>query len=125
MRNRINSFMYALRGIKRATQSEVNIKIHLTIAILVIICGFLFQISTTEWLVVLLCFGLVLSMEVMNTAIETVVDLVSPNQHKLAGRAKDLAAGAVLIAAIFAAISGLIIFIPKGWLLLTDALNCL
>jgi diacylglycerol kinase len=125
MRKRINSFAYALRGIRLAVGSEVNIKIHLTVALLVVLCGFVFEISMTEWLVVFLCFGLVLAMEIMNTAIETVVDLVSPNQHKLAGKAKDLAAGAVLIAAIFAAICGLIIFLPKGWLLVCTIINCL
>lgn len=125
MKNRINSFAYALRGVREAAKSEVNIKIHLTVALLVVICGFAFRITVTEWMVVLLCFGLVLSMEIMNTAIETVVDLASPKQHKLAGKAKDLAAGAVLVAAIFAAICGLIIFIPKGWLMICAALNYL
>ena len=125
MKKRIDSFAYAIRGIRLAVGSEVNIKIHLTVALLVIICGFVFNISTIEWMIVFLCFGLVLGMEVMNTAIETVVDLASPKRHKLAGRAKDLAAGAVLITAIFAAICGLIIFIPKGWALVCTALNYL
>jgi diacylglycerol kinase len=64
------------------------------------------------------CFGLVISLEMINSAIENLVDLVSPEYNKLAGKAKDIAAGAVLVAAICAAIVGLIIFLPKGWELL-------
>jgi diacylglycerol kinase len=118
MKKRIESFKYAFRGIAMVLKSEKNMLIHLIISILVLICGILFQISTTEWMICLLCFGLVFSTEMINTAIETLVDLVSPNHHKLAGKAKDIAAGAVLVAAIFAAITGLIIFIPKGLALL-------
>ena len=114
MKSRIKSFGYAGRGIKAVLTSEINMKIHLVMALLVIICGIFFKISINEWLICLLCFGMVMSAEIMNTAIETVVDLVSPGKNKLAGKAKDAAAGAVLVAAIFAAIAGLIIFIPKG-----------
>lgn len=118
MNKRIESFKYAFRGIAMVLKSEKNMFIHLIISILVFVCGILFQISTTEWMICLLCFGLVFSAEMMNSAIESLVDLVSPNHHKLAGKAKDIAAGAVLVAAIFAAITGLIIFIPKGLALL-------
>lgn len=118
MNKRIESFKYAFRGIAMVLKSEKNMLIHLIVSILVFICGILFQISTTEWMICLLCFGLVFSAEMMNSAIESLVDLVSPNHHKLAGKAKDIAAGAVLVAAIFAAITGLIIFIPKGLALL-------
>ena len=114
MNKRIESFKYAFRGIGMVLKSEKNMLIHLIISIMVLICGVLFQISITEWMFCLLCFGLVFSTEMMNTAIESIVDLVSPNHHKLAGKAKDIAAGAVLVAAIFTAITGLIIFIPKG-----------
>lgn len=113
MKNRIKSFGYAAKGIKAALKSEINMKIHLLIAVLVVICGIFFRISLNEWLICLLCFGIVMSAEIMNTAIETVVDLVSPDKNKLAGKAKDAAAGAVLVAAIFAAIAGFIIFVPK------------
>jgi diacylglycerol kinase len=118
MNKRIESFKYAFRGIAMVLKSEKNMLIHLIVSILVFICGILFQISVTEWMICLLCFGLVFSAEMMNSAIESLVDLVSPNHHKLAGKAKDIAAGAVLVAAIFAAITGLIIFIPKGLALL-------
>lgn len=114
MKSRIKSFGYAGRGIKAVLKSEINMKIHLIMAVLVVICGIFFRISLNEWLICLLCFGIVMSAEIMNTAIETVIDLVSPDKNKLAGKAKDAAAGAVLVAAIFAAITGLIIFVPKG-----------
>lgn len=115
MKKRIQSFGYAGRGIRIVFGTEANMKIHLTIVILVIILGFIFHISMLEWILCLLCFGLVLTAEMINTAIENVVDLASPRQHVLAGKAKDIAAGAVLISAIISAIIGLMIFLPKDW----------
>lgn len=96
-------------------RTERNMRIHLTFTVLVIIFGWILRISITEWLLCLLCFGLVFTAEMVNTAIENVVDLVSPQQNKLAGKAKDMAAGAVLVSAIISACIGLIIFIPKLW----------
>ncbi|MDD2284863.1 MAG: diacylglycerol kinase family protein [Paludibacter sp.] len=118
MKSRIHSFKNAIRGIRMVIRSEKNMQIHLVIAALVVIAGWFFSISTTEWLMCLLCFGLVLGAEIINTAIENLVDLVSPNKHELAGKAKDIAAGAVLVSAIIAACVGLIIFTPKIWDLL-------
>jgi diacylglycerol kinase len=118
MKKRIRSFGYAGRGIKLVFGSEPNMKIHIVIALLVIICGFIFSITTTEWLLCIFCFGLVISAEMINTAIEHLVDLVSPDHHELAGKVKDVAAGAVLITALISAIIGLIIFVPKGWQLI-------
>jgi diacylglycerol kinase (ATP) len=113
MRKRIQSFGYAFRGIKTVFLSEINMKIHIFITVLVVICGFVFTISLTEWMFCLLCIAIVTGAEMMNTAIEKVVDLASPEQHPLAGKAKDIAAGAVLLCAIISVIIGLIIFIPK------------
>lgn len=96
-------------------RTERNMRIHLTFTVLVIIFGWILRISNTEWLLCLLCFGLVFTAEMVNTAIENIVDLVSPQQNKLAGKAKDIAAGAVLVSAIISACVGLIIFIPKLW----------
>ena len=79
----------------------------------VIVLGFLLNISLSEWFICIILFSSVISLEIVNTAIETVVDLVSPNYNELAKRAKDLAAGSVLIAAIASAIIGIIIFLPK------------
>ena len=115
MNKRIRSFGYAFKGIKAVFGKEANLNIHLIMAFLVVLCGFLFSISVTEWLICLLCFGLVISLEMMNSAIENVVNLISPEKHELAGKAKDIAAGAVLIAAICSAIVGLLIFVHKGW----------
>lgn len=81
--------------------------------ILVIFFSFLLQISTLEWLIVIFCIGLVLTAEIFNSAIEVLTDIVSPESNPRAGLVKDMAAGAVLIAAITSAIIGLIIFVPK------------
>jgi diacylglycerol kinase (ATP) len=115
MKKRIESFGYAFHGIRLVFGHEPNMNIHLTISILVIISGFLFDISTTEWILCLICFGLVIGMEMMNSAIENVVDLASPELHPLAAKAKDVAAGGVLVCALTAAIAGLMIFVPKIW----------
>ncbi len=115
MKHRIHSFKHAIRGIRMVIKSEKNMQIHLIVAVLVVIAGWLFCISATEWMLCLLCFGLVLGAEMVNTAIENLVDLASPQRHELAGKAKDIAAGAVLVSALIAAAVGLIIFIPKVW----------
>lgn len=104
--------MYAFAGV-RAVCSERNFRFHLVAMVVVIIAGFLTGISANEWTILLLAIAAVLSLEMTNSAIERVVDLVTDEFHPLAKRAKDLAAGAVLIAAIFSVIIGLIIFLPK------------
>ena len=114
MKKRLQSFGYAFRGIREVMGSEANMQIHIAITILVIVCGIAFSISLTEWMFCLLCIGLVVGAEMMNTAIENVVDLASPEQHPLAGKAKDIAAGAVLICAIISVFIGLLIFVPIG-----------
>jgi diacylglycerol kinase len=119
MKNRIHSFRHAIRGIGMVFKSEKNMQIHLIVSVLVIIAGIFFKINITEWIICLLCFGLVLGAEMVNTSIEKLVDLVSPQRHELAGKAKDIAAGAVLICALIAASVGLIIFIPKAWTFVT------
>ncbi len=109
----INSFKYAITGIITSIKKERNMKIHLSIMIIVIIFGIVLKISRVEWLICLILFGMVLSGELFNTAIETAVDISSPNISELAKKAKDISAGAVLISAIASAICGLIIFLPK------------
>ena len=81
--------------------------------VVVCIAGFSFGLSTSEWLVIVLCFVIVITLEAVNSAVEYVVDLASPDYHKLAEKAKDMAAGAVLLAAIGSVIIALIIFLPK------------
>jgi len=109
----ILSFKYAFRGIYFTLRTQLNAKIHIFVALIVIFLGFLLKISNIEWCIILICIGIVLSAEIMNTAIEQIVDLVSPEYNKLAGNAKDAAAGAVLILAICSVIIGIIIFLPK------------
>ncbi len=109
----VNSFKYAFTGIKTAYLGEQNLRIHTIMAILVIICGFLFKISYMEWLVCLLLIASVLMAEFFNTAIEYVVDLASPGINDLAKAAKDVASAGVLVMAMVSAVIGLIIFVPK------------
>ena len=113
-----DSFRHAIDGIGSVIRRERNMKIHLTVAGLVVIAGFLFRISMAEWLVCLVFFGLVMGLELMNTALECAIDLVTEDKKPLAKLAKDAAAGGVLIAAVFAAVSGLMIFVPKAAALL-------
>lgn len=107
------SFGYAFEGIFAGIRGERNMKIHCFTAVCVIVAGVLFHISVTEWCICLVLFGLILSLELVNTAIEAVVDLVTEDKKPLAKLAKDTAAGAVLIAAVMAAMAGLLIFVPK------------
>lgn len=109
----INSFKYAINGIKECFKSERNFAIHFSIMILVILLGILLKIAFYEWIICILLFGLVLFAEMINTAIEEVTDLLMPQMHSKAKRAKDIAAGGVLILSVTSAIIGLIIFIPK------------
>ena len=107
------SFGYAFQGIFNTIRTERNIKIHCAAAILVTIFGIWLQISKTEWMICFILFGLILALELVNTAVEATVDLFTEERKPLAKKAKDAAAGAVLIVAIFAAVIGIFIFIPK------------
>jgi diacylglycerol kinase len=113
LRKRIESFGYAFKGIATLFSSQPNARIHAVVLTIVVAFGFYFKIEKTEWLSIVLVAALVLSAEAMNTAVEFVVDLVSPDYHPLAGKAKDVAAAAVLLAAFGAVIVGLIIFAPR------------
>jgi diacylglycerol kinase (ATP) len=112
------SFGYAFEGIGNTILHERNMQIHCTVTVLVVIFGFFLHISLVEWLFCIVLFGLVLSLELVNTALEAVVDLVTQERKPLAKKAKDAAAGAVLMSAIMAAIIGGIIFFPKLWVLI-------
>ena len=106
------SFGHAFDGIFAGLE-ERNMKIHCTMAALVIFFGLILHISVTEWCICFVLFGLIMGLELVNTAIEALCDLVTQEYKPLAKRAKDTAAGAVLIASIMAATAGLIIFIPR------------
>ena len=113
-RSLYKSFGYAFEGIGTCIKKERNMKIHCAAAVLVVIAGVILKISLLEWCICLTLFGLIMALELVNTAVEAVVDLVTEERKPLAKIAKDTAAGAVLIAAIMATIAGIIIFLPKG-----------
>ncbi|MEK7256019.1 MAG: diacylglycerol kinase family protein [Bacteroidota bacterium] len=108
-----NSFRFAFAGIIGLLRSEANARIHLVSAVGVIVAGIFFELTVNEWCLVALAIAFVFAAEAMNTALEHLTNLVSPEFHPLAGKAKDVAAGAVLIAAIGAAAVGVFIFLPK------------
>lgn len=105
-------FIFAFQGIKTAFLEQRNLRFHSAAALIVIAAGFIFEITKTEWLIALLCIAMVIGMELLNTAVEYLTDLASPEIHPLAKKAKDVAAAAVLFVSIIAAIIGLIIFLP-------------
>ena len=107
------AFKNAGAGVCSAIKHERNIKIHLVFAALALFLGFSLHISLAEWLAVLLCIALVISLELINSAIEAVLDLVSPTYNSLAKTAKDCAAGAVLVSAAVSVIVALVVFLPK------------
>ncbi|MEK4129181.1 diacylglycerol kinase family protein [Solibacillus sp. FSL W8-0474] len=114
VRKFFRSFRYAMEGILTAV-NEQNFRFHLVSAIIVITAGILTGLTIVEWSIIVLVIFLVLGAELINTAIERVVDLASPEFHPIAKQAKDIAAGAVLVFALASVIIGLLIFLPK-WL---------
>lgn len=108
-----SSFRYAYRGWQTFWKRELNARIHVAIAIFVSITGIFFRLSTTEWILQILCIALVIGSEMINTAIELMADKWSPQFDETAAKVKDIAAGAVLLCSITAAITGCIIYLPK------------
>ena len=106
-------FKYALRGIRAVFRTEINARIHLIIASCVTLAGLIFGITRYEWIAICICIGMVIGAEIFNTAIERLVDLVSPEFNEKAGMIKDISAGAVLFVALASMVTGLIIFIPQ------------
>lgn len=108
-----SSFKFGFEGIAAAAAKERNVQIHLIISVIVILFGFVFSINKYEWIAIILAIGGMVSMEMMNTAIERTVDMYTKEYHPLAKQAKDIAAGAVLVFAIASVMIGLIIFLPR------------
>lgn len=106
-------FRYAINGLISAFRTEVNMWIHIIAAVLACIAGFYFDISSVEWVVIILCIVLVISFELINTAIEELCNMVEPEQHPVIKKVKDIAAAAVLVAATGTVVAALIIFLPK------------
>lgn len=117
LRRRAASFGHAFRGVGAALRSEVHLQFHAVASVVTIGLGWFFRLSLGEWALVALAIGAVWAAELFNTAIEALTDLISPGYHPLAGRAKDVAAGAVLLMALGALAVGLLLFGPKAWAL--------
>jgi len=113
IRKRIRSFQYAFNGLKILFCEEHNARIHLFVAVCVLVAGIILKISAIEWMAVVFAIGLVISLESINSSIENLADFVSPEKHNWIKKIKDLSAAGVLVAAIAAAIVGLIVFIPR------------
>ncbi len=113
LKKRIESFKYAFNGLKILVKEEHNSRVHLFAMIFVIIAGSIFDISKNEWIAVIFAVGFVTATELINSAIEYMADFIYPERHDAIKRIKDLAAGAVLISALSALLTGLLIFIPK------------
>ncbi|MDR1938658.1 MAG: diacylglycerol kinase family protein [Tannerellaceae bacterium] len=117
LRKRLVSFKYAFRGVRLLLRYEHNARIHLAIGACTVIAGFFFRISGMEWMVVMLASGAVFAAEAFNSAIEKLADVVSPERSEAIRHVKDLASGAVLFTAIAAALAGLMIFLPRLFVL--------
>lgn len=113
MKKVLKSFYYAFGGIIKALSAERNFQIEAALAILAVAAGWFFTISSGEWVALVICMGMVLMAELMNSAIEKLADFVHPQPHSKIGLIKDMAAGAVLLAATASLVVALIIFVPK------------
>ncbi|MEM6516034.1 MAG: diacylglycerol kinase family protein [Bacteroidota bacterium] len=111
--NRLKSVRYAFKGALYLIKTEAAVKVQVACAVLITIAGFYFEISNTEWLIQVVCIGMVIGLEGVNTAIEYLSDFIHPDLHTSIGRIKDISAGAVFIAAVCAFVVALIIYIPK------------
>ncbi len=110
---RLKSMVFALKGAFKLVTTEHSVMVQTTIAFLLIIAGFYFDISREEWMFQSLAIGLVLSVEGINTAVEKVADFIHPEYHERIGFIKDIAAGAVFFAAMSAIAIGCFIYLPK------------
>lgn len=110
---RFKSVGFAVKGAIKLVTTEHSVMVQFSLAILLVIAGFYFKITATEWMFQTLAIGFVLAIEGLNTAVEKIADFIHPNYHQRIGFIKDIAAGAVFFAALTAITIGLIIYIPK------------
>jgi len=108
----LNSFKYAFEGVRYALTTQRNLQIHVSVAVIVAIIGVWVRLKLVEWAIIALSIGLVIALELVNTALETVIDLTSPNIHPLAKVCKDVGAAAVLVGAGTAVVVGFLILGP-------------
>jgi diacylglycerol kinase len=111
----LRSFVIGFSGLIHAIGSEQNMRLHCLAAVGVIVAGFVFPLKLWEWIVILLCIGLVISAECMNTAVERLADRLSREADPLIKQAKDCGSAAVLVLALTAAVVGGMVFVPKMW----------
>lgn len=111
----LDSCRFAISGIIIAFKEERNFKIHTALAVLAIFAATLLRCSLQEWIIIILCIGMVMAAEILNTAIENTMDWLDPQYNKYVKKVKDLAAGAVLVMSVAVALVGLLIFVPKLW----------
>ncbi|UTW49887.1 diacylglycerol kinase [Bacterioplanoides sp. SCSIO 12839] len=115
LKTRLASFIFAFRGLKHLFASEAHAQIHLLAAVAVVVAAFATGVSTSEWLALVFAIVLVMAMEALNTALEALADALHPGHHPLVGKAKDVAAAAVLLCAFAAVIVACLVFLPH-WL---------
>ena len=115
LKTRLQSIRYALDGIKYILKTQQNARIHLFFTLAVFILGFLFGISRMEWIALVLTVGLVWAAELFNTAVEVMVDLISPEQHIGAKISKDISAGSVFVTAFISILVGLLFLRTPFW----------
>lgn len=111
----LDSFRYAFEGLAYVVRAERNARVHLAVSLVVVVVSAWLRLSRVEWVFIIMAIALVFAGEMLNTVVELVIDIVAPHQDSLAKHAKDVAAGAILIAAIAAAATGLIILGPPLW----------
>lgn len=117
LQKRIKSFGYAFNGLKILVREEHNARVHMLAAICALIAGILLKVSVMEWIALLFAMGFVITLEIINSAIENIADFISPERHDMIKKIKDLSAAGVMVSAITALLIGLIIFLPKLLLL--------
>ncbi len=122
VKNFAKSFTFAFKGISYCVKNELNMRVHISMAVIVSYFSYIYKATQSEYLVILLCIGLVMACEMLNTAIETLTNLESPCYNNLAKISKDVAAGAVLISAIVAFICGVVVFLKPNRLYKTYVL---
>ncbi len=113
LRDRVKSFGYALAGLRVLISSQRNAQIHFLATLVVIVAGFYAELEAIEWAILTLTISAVVAAEALNTAIEFLADAAVPEQHPLIGKAKDVAAGAVLLTALAALVVGVLVFAPR------------
>lgn len=113
IKGRLKSIGFAVKGAFKLITTEHSVMVQSSLAVMMIIAGFYFHISREEWMMQILAFGLVLSIESLNTAVEKMADFIHPEFHSRIGFIKDIAAGAVMFAALAAVAVGLLIYVPK------------